>query len=187
MGVRRRFASFLWSALVAVALLSLALPAGAASKTRTRTFSSGDLDAPISFGETSSTITVERRPRKIVDVNVKVRLTYPFDSDLAIGLASPHVPQRDLSSNNGADGSGYGSGPNDCEGTFTVFDDEADQPITKGTAPFAGRYKPEEPLTALDGTRMRGEWRLTVFDGFLLDNGTLGCWQLRIRYRVPRG
>gem|GEM_PF-6148900 len=74
-----------------------------------------------------------------------------------------------------------GSGTNDCSGTPTSFDDLAATSITAGSAPFAGSFSPEEPLSAFAGEDQEGGWILRIADTAAADTGTVGCVQLRIR------
>ncbi|MGH9842046.1 MAG: putative Ig domain-containing protein, partial [Blastocatellia bacterium] len=121
----------------------------------------------------------------ISDVNVRLRLNHNYDGDLEIFLISPDGAMVELSTRNGGSGSNYGSGANDCTGTFTVFDDSATASITSGAAPFTGTFKPESPLAALNGKPVAGIWKLRITDGISGDSGTFGCWQLEIGRRQP--
>jgi subtilisin-like proprotein convertase family protein len=149
------------------------------------TGSSGDIDMPIPDGPTGapieSTINIVGAGA-IVDVNVAVRISHTYDSDLDITLISPTGTTRDLSSDNGTSGDNYGSGNTDCTGTFTVFDDAAATTITTGTPPFAGSFRPEQALSALNGTDGAGNWKLRIDDQFNQDLGVLHCWELRVDY-----
>ena len=71
-------------------------------------------------------------------------------------------------------------GANDCSGTPTVFDDAAATAISAGTAPFAGTFRPESPLSAFNGKAVTGTWKLRATDTAALDTGTVGCVQLQI-------
>ena len=116
----------------------------------------------------------------VSDVNVSVRLNHTFDADLDLSLLDPFGRQVDLSSDNGGAGDNYGTGANDCTGTPTTFDDEAATAITAGTAPFAGSFRPEQPLSAFDGRGMNGTWTLRVTDDLGGDVGVVGCVTLQI-------
>jgi serine protease len=62
----------------------------------------------------------------------------------------------------------------------TTFDDEAPNSIWRGTAPFAGSYKPEYVLSAFDGKSAKGTWSLVIDDLFPLDSGKLWAWSLTV-------
>jgi hypothetical protein len=66
---------------------------------------------------------------------VAVRLDYPVDSEIGIGLFSNgiHPDTGSLLSFEAGDGANFGTGATDCSGTPTVFDDEAPTPITAGS------------------------------------------------------
>ena len=116
----------------------------------------------------------------VADVNVRVRLNHTYDSDLVLSLLHPDGTAITLASKRGAAGDNYGSGATNCSGTFTVFDDAASTPITSGTAPFAGSYKPTQGLTNLNGKPLFGTWMLKVTDAGGGDTGTVYCVQLDI-------
>src|SRR5262249_46266352 len=67
----------------------------------------------------------------------------------------------------------------------TVLDDRADVAIADGTAPFTGRFRPDEPLATFAGLDLAGTWQLSVTDGFAGDEGTLNGWSLEALTDVP--
>lgn len=160
--------------------VSFTLTAGALGANATNTYATGNLataipdsgsvDIPVNVVNTGS----------VTDVNVKVRLNHTFDSDVVISLVHPDGTVIPLSNGRGSSGDNYGTGANDCSGTPTVFDDSAASSITAGVAPFAGSFRPESPLSALNGKPSNGTWKLRVSDTTALDTGTLGCVQLEI-------
>src|SRR5262249_47445005 len=67
--------------------------------------------------------------------------------------------------------------------TNTVLDDEATTSITSivsAGAPFTGSFRPESPLSAIDGQNGNGAWQLKVADRANLDVGILVNWSLII-------
>jgi subtilisin-like proprotein convertase family protein len=120
---------------------------------------------------------------QIVDVDVRIRANHTFDSDVSFTLISPDGTAVDLSSGNGGSGDNFGDGAADCSGRPTVFDDGAPNAIVGATAPFAGSFRPEQPLARFAGHAARGTWRLQVSDSAALDTGTLFCAQLVIKLR----
>ncbi|MCO4772605.1 MAG: proprotein convertase P-domain-containing protein, partial [Deltaproteobacteria bacterium] len=122
---------------------------------------------------TSVTSTIEvAENASVADVNVTIDITHIWDADVDVSLTSPTGTVIDLTSDNGGGADNF---------TNTVFDDEADTPITAGSAPFAGSYIPETPLSTLDGELSAGTWTLTVTDDFpSVDDGTLNSWTLDI-------
>ena len=100
-------------------------------------------------------------------------LTHTYDGDVTMALVSSRGIVRDLSSNNGGSGANY---------TRTFFDDAAAASITSGSAPFTGRYRPEQliniPSAGFRGQAAGGEWKLRVADAATGDIGTLDSWTL---------
>jgi subtilisin-like proprotein convertase family protein len=177
------------AAVLAVAVAAAgAAPAGA--KTKTRTFSSGPLNAPIADHSLNLYPLKAKGRGKVRSLTVGVRIGHAFDSDLDLYLVSPGAQFVQLSTDNGRSGNDYGSGANDCTGTFTVFDDAAATPINAGppaaAPPFAGSFKPQQPLSALKGARTKGRWQLGVGDDDATVVGSLGCWQLTISSKVKK-
>jgi subtilisin-like proprotein convertase family protein len=116
----------------------------------------------------------------VADVNVRVRLNHTFDGDLVISLVAPDNTVVTLVNRRGSSGDNFGSGTNDCAGTFTVFDDAAATAITAGTAPFAGTFRPEGLLSTFNNHEASGTWKVRINDAAANDTGTLGCVQLEI-------
>lgn len=175
----RRIARAGAAAALAVAVCALpAAPAGA--KTRTKTFSSGPLDAPITDAGLNLFPISAKAKGKVKKVRVAVRITHAWDADLDIYLVSPRAGFVQLSSGNGGSDNDYGTGPADCTGAMTTFDDAAPTSITAAPAPFAGSFQPEGALSSLQKTKAKGRWQLLVSDHDPQHSGTLGCWQLTI-------
>ena len=115
-------------------------------------------------------------PYDVLDVDVLVNITHTYDGDLDIELIGPNGVSVELTSDNG------GTGENFID---TLFDDEAAQSITEGSAPFTGSYRPEQPLSTLDGIPAAGNWTLWVVDDAGVDLGTLNSWQLQLKVNEP--
>ncbi|HEX2688222.1 MAG TPA: proprotein convertase P-domain-containing protein, partial [Kofleriaceae bacterium] len=121
---------------------------------------------------------------QIADVSVRIRANHTYDSDVSFTLISPDGTTVDLSSGNGGGGDNFGDGAADCSGRPTLFDDQAPASIVGATAPFAGSFRPEQPLAGFAGRSAKGTWRLQVSDSFGADTGTLFCAQLVIKLRA---
>ncbi|MCR4411360.1 MAG: S8 family serine peptidase [Thermoguttaceae bacterium] len=117
-----------------------------------------------------SSITV---PEDVVvgDVNVTLRIAHTNDANLNIYLRAPDGTRVDLIAYRGGNG-------DDFRGT--TLDDQAAVPIASGVAPFAGVYRPEKPLSALQGKLAAGTWKLYVYDRGSSDAGRLESWRLTI-------
>ena len=116
----------------------------------------------------------------VSDINVRVRLDHTSDADLQMSIVSPDGTSILLVNNRGAANDNFGNGTNDCSGNPTIFNDSAASPITSGTAPFVGNFRPEVPLTGLIGASMAGTWNLHIVDTVAGNTGTVGCVQLEI-------
>jgi len=131
---------------------------------------------------TNSTIVVSNLVSAIREVTVSMYLTHTFDSDLYFELIAPDGTTVLLSDHNGAGGNNYGAS---CapEPFRTTFDDDSTSPVSGGSPPFVGVFKPQQSLSAFDGksgTNANGSWKLRVVDDVGLDVGTLQCWSLFI-------
>ncbi len=160
--------------------VSFTLQVGAPGGAVTATYSSGNIAVPIPDVNTVEVPINVPDSGLVQDVNVRVRLNHTFDGDLDISLVHPDGTVILLSNNRGGAGDNFGTGANDCSGTPTVFDDEAGPTIASGVAPFAGSFKPDTPLSGMDGKPSNGIWKLRVSDTAALDVGTIGCVTLEI-------
>jgi hypothetical protein len=155
--------------------------------------SSGDLATPIPDIGPGAAFSDLRMPKrgKVKDLRVGVRLDHTFTGQLRIFLRDAARATNfliPLSIENGGSGDDFGTGPNDCSGTMTVFDDDAATPITAASPPFAGALRPEQPLSLYKKAKAYGPWRLSVADLSVApgDTGVLGCWELEIVYKPKR-
>jgi subtilisin-like proprotein convertase family protein len=189
--MRRGIGIGLIIALTGVLVIALAGIAG--GKAKTKTFSSGSINE--AFGSTTATITEDIdlnkkrfKRSKVKDVDVGVRISHTYNNDIDLFLTAPNGRSVGLSSDNGADNDDdYGSGSDSCDGTKTVFNDEAETPIDEALSPFNGQFLPEERLSTLDGSKVKGTWRLTVADDFaVLDDGVLHCFDLKVKYKKKK-
>ena len=149
-----------------------------------KTYSSGNIAVPIADVATTDIPLDIPDDGTILTVSAKVRLDHSFDGDLDIYLISPVGTIVELSTDNGGGGDNFGSGANSCAGTRTTFLDTAATSITAGLAPFAGSFKPEQPLGILASENPQGGWVLRIIDDAAGDIGTVGCVQAVIS-RVP--
>lgn len=137
--------------------------------TETTTYNATTTPTPIPDpGTLTSTITINDS-RAIVDVNVRLNILHPFDGDLQVRLISPRGTVVALVLNRGNSGDNF---------TNTVFDDETGASIVTAGAPFTGSFRPETPLSQMDGESGAGAWRLQIVDTKATDAGTLLSWGL---------
>ncbi len=111
---------------------------------------------------------------EVFDADVLVDITHPRTSELRIMLITPDYTSTMLSNNNGGEGNNY---------TQTIFDDQASQSIAEGEAPFTGRFRPEVPLSSLNGKQINGIWKLRIVESGLPNSGSLNNWCLHLFYR----
>ena len=80
-----------------------------------------------------------------------------------------------------------GGGTQHANFNNTIFDDSANTLIQNGTAPFFGRFVPQQPLSAFvdAGITAGGTWTLQIDDTKPLNNGTLNSWTLSLTKGVP--
>lgn len=126
-------------------------------------------DVPKSFfflTTAESTLTIDQ-DILVGDINVRLNIEHESVGELRLTLVSPNGTNIQLAQFRGL-GANFEN---------TVFDDEADTAIGEGSAPFAGSYRPEQPLSVLDELSSAGTWTLQVENwGFEL--GTLDAWSL---------
>lgn len=112
----------------------------------------------------------------IADLNVLLRASHTFVSDVAISVRSPAGTSVLLFNHNDGAGDNFGGGA----GVYTVFDDEAGTAIAAGTPPYIGSFRPVSLLSAFDGQNAAGLWELTWADTVGLDSGTLHSWGVQV-------
>ena len=126
-----------------------------------------------------STLNVPASGR-IKDVDVVIGgITHPWVGDLALELRHPDGTIVELARHPG--------GPDNSGNNFTgtVFDDEATTNISQASAPYTGRFRPQnDQLSRLDGKDKRGTWRLRVKDLYEGQAGTLVSWGTGVRAAV---
>jgi len=111
----------------------------------------------------------------ITDVNVTLNITYGYVEDLRVVLTSPAGTTvelfKNLASNSGANF------------TNTVLDDAGSTAITAtaaANAPFTATYSPENPLSVLNNETSLGNWKLSVYDNWTDDSGSITSWSVEI-------
>lgn len=139
-------------------------------------------DVPKAIPDTStifSTNNVTGLSGTLQDVNVAVRIDHTWVGDLIIAIRHPDNTEVILVQQRGGAGDNFGS----TSGTttnYTVFDQQAAQHISSGSAPFVGSFRPEVSLTNLNGKTPNGIWRLRIQDTAGGDVGTLHRWYLQL-------
>ncbi len=117
----------------------------------------------------TSSLTAVGLAGRILDLDVNLDITHTFDGDLDAALISPSGKRVQLFSRVGGSGDNF---------LGTTFDDEAATSVNAAAAPFTGRFRPAQPLSAFDGDDPNGVWQLQVTDHAGGDVGTLNSWSL---------
>jgi subtilisin family serine protease/subtilisin-like proprotein convertase family protein len=116
-------------------------------------------------------LTVTGANGSLTDINVQVNIAHPFAPDIEMTLIAPNGQRIALAFDRGGNGGDFNN---------TIFDDQATTAISAGAAPFTGSFRPEQPLSVLNGTNPNGTWGLEITDDFANDAGTLNSWSLNI-------
>lgn len=139
---------------------------------------SNNTQYPIGPNMNTVTQSVISNPQSFIlsDVNVKVNLTHSYVADIDMKLIAPDGTEVILAQDLGGSGDNY---------TNTVFDDAAAVSITTGTAPFTGTYRPQQPLSVLNGKQALGNWTLHITDDANTDGGNLLNWSVELCSNAP--
>lgn len=105
----------------------------------------------------------------IADVNVRINVGHTYDANLVIKLIAPDGTEILLVNRRGGSGDNFSG---------TLFNDEASFSVTGGAAPFSSSYRPETPLSVLDGKSTLGTWQLRIEDKASGNSGTLNSWSM---------
>ncbi|MDN5941713.1 MAG: filamentous hemagglutinin N-terminal domain-containing protein, partial [Nitrospira sp.] len=117
-----------------------------------------------------TTITADTL-RPFADMTITIDILHPNDGELVVQLESPTGTRVALLSRVGGSGDNF---------TDTQFNDQATTPITSGSAPFTGEFKPREPMGQLNNQLVAGDWTLNVRDQATGTVGSLESWTLQI-------
>ncbi len=109
--------------------------------------------------------------RPFADLTITINILHSNDGDLVVQLDTPTGTRVALLSRVGGTGDNF---------TDTKFNDQATKPITSGTAPFTGTFKPREPLGQIINELTAGNWTLNVQDKATGNVGSLQNWTLQI-------
>jgi hypothetical protein len=106
-------------------------------------------------------------PGYIFNPKISLTLNHQNDGDVIIQLLKYGFGNLTLSSRNGQSGQNY---------INTIFDDSASVPITQGSPPFTGSFKPQSPLRTYNNSPINGNWVLRVTDLAAGNQGTIISW-----------
>ena len=115
----------------------------------------------------------------LIDVNVKIdTFLHTWDADMAFTLFHNGATPVAIITNRGGSGDNF---------IGTVLNDSAVNPISSGTAPFTGSYRPEQPLIAYNPQSPAGSWELLMVDNAGGDQGYLHAWCITFQFTCPTG
>ncbi len=106
---------------------------------------------------------------------IRIRInnfTHTWDSDMAFTLIGPDNTTDFLINHRGGNGDNFFD---------TVLDDSATVPISGGSPPFTGSFRPESPLSVYQGKAINGTWALKMVDNVSSDAGILETWSIDIQ------
>lgn len=103
---------------------------------------------------------------------ITLTITHTWDSDLDVWLVSPDSTDVLLFSGVGGNGQNF---------TNTAFKKTYPTPISSGSAPFTGNYKPMGDMSLFNnGKNGNGIWRLKIIDTYPgADQGNVISWSIR--------
>ena len=116
-------------------------------------------------------LTVTGAPDVIKKVRLRVTITHARMADVGFLLRPPVGSSKtvQVAVGHGGDGDGY---------VDTVFDDDAPTQLFGGTPPYTGTFRPDYPLSEVDGTSANGTWYIGVQDLYLVNTGSLISWSI---------
>ncbi|MCY2987411.1 MAG: proprotein convertase P-domain-containing protein, partial [Planctomycetota bacterium] len=112
----------------------------------------------------------------VQDLDVVLDVAHPSTQDLIVFLTSPTGTRVELFGEIGGHGANFRQ---------TRLDDEAALPIAAGAAPFTGRFRPGQALSAFDGQDPNGIWTLEIVDTYPAQRGILEGWGLSLTFPSP--
>jgi len=119
----------------------------------------------------------------IADVNLQLSITHSYVHGLHAFLTGPDGQRIELFTEVGG---------RDDHFDGTLFDDQAETPITKARPPFRGPHKPEatdkrQPsLSAFNGKSVKGVWQLIIRNTRSDRFGVLHNWALYVKRQEPK-
>ncbi len=104
-------------------------------------------------------------------VQVCLDITHTYDSDLNVALVAPDGTAINLFSGIGGDGDNFSD---------TCLTQSSDTPVSSGSAPFIGFFKPMESLGNVNNNQNgNGVWKLKIVDTYAFaDTGTVNSWSI---------
>jgi subtilisin-like proprotein convertase family protein len=132
--------------------------------------------------DATSTFNVSGVGGTISNLKVILDITHSYVDDLTATLVSPSGTRLTLFDE--LDLPLFVSHEN-FEGT--TFDDNSPWAIDdpQSSPPFTAAYRPQQPLSTLDGEDPNGTWQLVLHDGFDGDEGSINSWSIEFDSAEP--
>lgn len=127
-------------------------------------------------GVVTSTVTITNRAGGISDLNVTLTISHTWLSDLRVDLVAPDGRRVRLIDQRGS---------NADDLVDITLDDEATAPLSDARPTPGTAYRPDTPLSALDGRSPNGVWSLVVSDVATQDGGSIRNWRLSVTSGEP--
>ena len=124
------------------------------------------------LGFVLSPIIVQPQLTRITDLDVTVNFQHDFLADLDVYLISPRGTRVKLFTDLLSTGT---------QMSGTILDDQAVGAIRAGSAPYTGRFAPEESLSKFNNESPAGTWLLEVTDDNTSDFGKLLGWSMTMK------
>jgi subtilisin-like proprotein convertase family protein len=144
-----------------------------------------DGDPPLAIPDDSaagvtSTIVLPPTAGLIKDLDVRITdLDHTWVGDMSIDITAPDGTTVKLAEHpGGPDNNNAGANAF----VNTIFDDQAPTSLSAGSAPYTGRFRPQnDQLARFQGKDAQGTWTLRVRDLFEGDTGSLVAWGTDMR------
>jgi subtilisin-like proprotein convertase family protein len=137
-------------------------------------------DVPLSILDNATVVSdiVIAEEGLVTNVAIDLDITHTYDGDVDLFLVPPTGAALDVCTGNGG-------GSDNFVDTFLI--DSATTPVTSGTGPFTGDFRPEQAFSNLDGRQLAGTWGLRVGDHAGGDTGALTSFTLLTCACDPEG
>jgi subtilisin-like proprotein convertase family protein len=140
------------------------------------TYTSNNQKATVDLSSIYDTIHVSQEGI-VEEIHLTLNINHQNDGDIYISLIKPGSGSATLSQFNGENGQNY---------INTTFSDSASVPITQGSPPFTGYFRPQSSVNnTFNGSQMAGDWILRIYDRRAGNSGALLNWTLNLKYSSP--
>ena len=138
----------------------------------TQEFSNSSVYDVTDTGTIYAPIVIPKQVSRISDLDVTVNFQHQWLGDLDVFLISPSGTRVELFTDLVSNGNQL---------TGTILDDQGNQSINSGSAPYTGRFMPEGTLSQFNMESPTGAWLLEVSDDNTSDVGKLLGWSMTMQ------